>query len=77
MMEERFGAIFQRRHDCIHNCDRPRVAPQPLAKVDTVIKVIEDTHFLVNRCNKHINAEFRQFLRDAGCPAAIIAQAGY
>lgn len=25
--EERFRTIFQRRHDCIHNCDRPRMSP--------------------------------------------------
>ncbi len=26
-MEDRFREIFQRRHDCIHNCDRPKVKP--------------------------------------------------
>jgi hypothetical protein len=76
-MEERFAAIFQRRHDCIHNCDRPKVSPQELLKGGTVLKVIEDVEFLVNRCDEHINAEFRQFLLDAGCPAAVVAQAGY
>ena len=29
-MKERYGDLFQRRHDCIHNCDRPRVSPQAL-----------------------------------------------
>src|SRR5205807_7187354 len=24
-LEQRFRDVFQRRHDCIHNCDRPRV----------------------------------------------------
>ena len=24
-MDDRYEEIFQRRHDCIHNCDRPRV----------------------------------------------------
>jgi hypothetical protein len=76
-MGERYGSIFQRRHDCIHNCDRPKVSPQPLVKGDTVIRVIEDVEFLVSRCDEHINAEFRQFLLDANCPAAIIGQAGY
>ena len=29
-MRKRFDdVIFQRRHDCIHNCDRPKVAPLP------------------------------------------------
>jgi hypothetical protein len=76
-LDERFDMIIQRRHDCIHNCDRPKVAPQPLVKGGTVIKVIEDVEFLVNRCDEHINGEFRQFLLDCGCPPAIVAQAGY
>src|SRR5690606_19461196 len=40
--EERFRMIFQRRHDCIHNCDRPRMSPQPVDKCGTVLKVIQD-----------------------------------
>ena len=75
--EERFHTIFKRRHDCIHNCDRPRTSPQPLDKADTVLKVIEDVEFLVTRCDEHINTEFRQFLVEAGCSAATIAQADY
>ncbi len=75
--EERFRTIFQRRHDCIHNCDRPRVSPQRLDKGETVLKVVQDVEFLVNRCDEHINTEFRVFLADAGCSAATIAQAGY
>ncbi len=82
-MEKRFfeedspRSIIQRRHDCIHNCDRPRTAPQALNKSGTVIKVIEDVEFLVNRCDEHITEEFPLFLSTNGCPAAIIAQAGY
>jgi hypothetical protein len=76
-MQDRFGDIFQRRHDCIHNCNRPKVSPQPLALAGTVLKVIQDVEFLVSRCNEHINSEFRQFLLDNHCPAAIVAQAGY
>ncbi|MBI1901820.1 MAG: hypothetical protein HYS13_12005 [Planctomycetia bacterium] len=76
-MEDRYAMIFQRRHDCIHNCDRPRTAPQPLEIAATVLKVIGDVEFLVSRCNEHIDREFRQFLVDSGCPAAIIAQVGY
>ncbi|MEO6807663.1 MAG: hypothetical protein ABI353_00930 [Isosphaeraceae bacterium] len=75
--EERFRTIFQRRHDCIHNCDRPRVSPQPLDKGGTVLKVIQDVEFLVHRSDEHINAEFRQFLVGAKCSAVTIAQAGY
>ena len=75
--EERFRTVFQRRHDCIHNCDRPRVSPQPLDKGGTVLKVIQDVDFLVNRCDEHINTEFREFLIAVGCSPATITQAGY
>lgn len=76
-IEERFKVIFQRRHDCIHNCDRPRVSPQPLALGGTVLKVVQDVEFLVARCDAHIASEFRQFLLQCGCTATIVAQAGY
>jgi hypothetical protein len=76
-MEDRYRSLFQRRHDCIHNCDRPKVAPQALQLGGTVLNVIHDAEFLVHRCDEHINVEFREFLLATGCPAAIIAQAGY
>ncbi|MHC5541360.1 hypothetical protein ACYOEI_24325 [Singulisphaera rosea] len=76
-LEERFRTIFQRRHDRVHNCDRPRMAPQPLDKGSTVLKVIQDIEFLVHRSDEHINIEFRQFLVDAKCSATTIARAGY
>jgi hypothetical protein len=76
-MQDRFGEIFQRRHDCIHNCDRPKVSPQPLALSGTVLKVVQDIEFLVTRCNDHINSEFRQFLLANNCPPAVIALGGY
>lgn len=75
--EDRFRAIFQRRHDCIHNCDRPRMSPQPLDRTGGVLNVIRDIEFLVTRCDEHIASEFRQFLLAAGCSAATVAQAGY
>ncbi len=55
----------------------PRVSPQELKKSSTVLKVIEDVAFLVNRCDEHIDEEFRHFLESIGCSAATIAQAGY
>lgn len=70
--KERFRAIFQRRHDCIHNCDRPRTSPQPLERGATVLKVIQDIEFLVNRCDEHITVEFREFLVRIGCSNTII-----
>lgn len=76
-MEGRFSDIIQRRHDCIHNCDRPRMAPQPLSTGSTVLKVIQDVDFFVRRCNEHINIEFPLFLGRIGCNAATIAATGY
>jgi hypothetical protein len=76
-MAERFQEIFQRRHDCIHNCDRPRTKPQPLGVASVVQRVIEDVEFLVRRCDEHINGEFRPFLLRAGCPATVAGQVGY
>lgn len=76
-LEERFESIFQRRHDCIHNCDRPRMAPQSLVKGSTVLKVIQDIEFLVDRCDEHISSEIREFLLSCGCPPGIVSQSGY
>ncbi|OWK37469.1 hypothetical protein FRUB_06589 [Fimbriiglobus ruber] len=76
-LEDRFRTIFQRRHDCIHNCDRPRMMPQPLDKGSTVLKVVQDVEYFVNRCDEHIALEFRQFLVGIGCSAATIARTGY
>ena len=45
-MRKRFDdVIFQRRHDCIHNCDRPKVAPQPLTRVGTFETSFETSAF--------------------------------
>ena len=76
-MQERFRNLFQRRHDCIHNCDRPKVSPQPLDRPGTVLKVIQDVEFLVPRCDQHIHAQFRVFLNSLGFSAATIKQVGY
>jgi len=77
LLQERFGTIFRRRHDCIHNCDRPRMSPQPMDKGRTVVKAIQDVQYLVFRCDEHINVEFREFLIGIGCSATTIGQAGY
>ena len=77
IMEERYKSIFQRRHDCIHNCDRPKTRPQAMDRARTVIRVIEDAEFLVNRSDEHIHTEFRKFLIDKGCPTLFITQVGY
>lgn len=76
-LENRFRRVFQRRHDCIHNCDRPRVKPQPLRAPALVEDIVEDIDFLVRRCDEHIDQEFREFLLGNGCPPGIVGQVGY
>lgn len=61
----RFDGIFQRRHDCIHNCDRPLTALQPIANV-TVEKCIQDIRFIVERCHEGFVAEFPVYLANLG-----------
>jgi hypothetical protein len=67
-LEARFEMIFQRRHDCIHNCDRPRVAVnrEHVRSEQYVRKVVDDVVFLVDRCQETLVAEFPQFVRGLG-----------
>ena len=76
-MNRRFEKIIQRRHDCIHNCDRPLVALQTLTKEGTVRNVIRHVRFLVTGCNSHLNTEFREFLLGLGCTPQTVSQVGY
>jgi len=66
---EKFGnrmqGIFQRRHDCIHNCDRPKIAVQDISEGATE-KAITDVKFLVDRCTDHLRAEYPRYLADHG-----------
>ena len=77
-MESRYRDLFQRRHDCVHNCDRPKVSLQTLPLSRTVFKVIQDAEFLVHRCDEHITTEFREFFNSdrlsAGdcCPGRLL-----
>lgn len=77
ILETRFQKIFQRRHDCIHSCDRPRVSPQLIGTHGSVLKVVDDVDFLVSNCDEHLNKEFRQFLLRIDCTPATIAAVGY
>jgi hypothetical protein len=63
--EGRFEQIFQRRHDCIHNCDRPKVALQAITTAQ-VQKAVDDIAFLVNRCPEASLAEFPHYLVNLG-----------
>ena len=77
-MTGRFRTIIQRRHDCIHNCDRPKVAPQALDRAGTVRNVIRDVRFLVTRCDAHVEQEFGEWMRiDCGFSNATVASVGY
>ncbi|OHV08704.1 hypothetical protein [Kushneria phosphatilytica] len=67
-VKERYETIFQRRHDCIHNCDRPKILPLPISEA-SVKKSIQDVEFLVNRCHEAIKSEFPIYLTDLGFSA--------
>jgi len=75
-MKARFkNDIFQRRHDCIHNCDRPKVAPQALKSPGTVRNIISDVSFFGTQFNEHLDAQFPIFLSGLGFSAATIQAA--
>jgi len=73
----RIGTIIQRRHDCIHNCDRPKNTPQPIGNHGSVRNVIRDVRFLVDQFDAHINTEFLDFLTRIGCTAVTRNGLGY
>jgi hypothetical protein len=72
-LSERFELIFQRRHDCIHNCDRPKVAVQRagVENKEKVEKVIADTSFFVHRMDETIIVEFKDYLKALGFSAKL------
>ena len=63
--EERYQDIFQRRNDCIHNCDRQKIAPQKIGNIQ-VVKVIKDVEFLVSVCHETFLNEFPLYLEKLG-----------
>lgn len=73
----RFENIVQRRHDCIHTCDRPANQPQPINTPGTVTNVIKDIEFIVEQSNAHIDTEFREWLLGSGFTAVTVNQVGY
>lgn len=76
-LEVRFERIFQKRNDCIHNCDRPRFAIRK-ELVDSFIatyKVIYDIEFLVKRVNDSIDGYFGDRLRHWGFNAVTVNRA--
>ncbi len=73
----RFEEIVQRRHDCIHTCDRPASQPQRINSAGTVANVIRDVEFLVEQSDAHIDTEFRAWLRTCGFSVVTVNQLGY
>lgn len=66
-MEERLSMIFQRRHDCIHNCDRPKIAVNIRNLTTTYVRgVITDIEYIVYRCHEDLTSEFPIFLTNLG-----------
>lgn len=67
---KRFAMMFQRRHDCIHNCDRPKAAldTSNLTKA-AVDKVIHDIEFLGNRVHEAAITEYPLWLAHYGANA--------
>ncbi len=74
-LEAKFGAVFQRRHDCIHCCDRPKFAVQTI-NLPAVQKKIEDIEFLVGRCHSELASEFPTYLVRLGFGAVTRNQVG-
>jgi hypothetical protein len=70
----RFEGIVQRRHDCIHTCDRPASQPQPINSAGTVANVIKDIEFIVENSDAHIDAEFRTWLLGCGFSTITVNQ---
>lgn len=53
----RIGVIVQRRHDIVHNCDRPKNAPQ-LLKIGSARNMLTDVGAFVDVTDKHIDANW-------------------
>lgn len=66
----RYRMIFQRRHDAIHNCDRPRTKPQAIDSGNVKTMLI-DISFLVERFHHHLRLEFADFLIGIGCTQSL------
>lgn len=75
-MNARFKKVFQRRNDCIHNCDRPKISLQPISYTKTD-KVLKDMNLIINVIDQHIEYEFNQLLLHIGCNALTKNAAGY
>jgi ATP-dependent helicase YprA (DUF1998 family) len=50
----RIGVIVQRRHDIVHNCDRPKNAPQSM-KPGTARNALTDIRSFINVLDAHLD----------------------
>lgn len=67
--EEHCGRLFQRRHDLIHNCDRPKYSLQRITE-NAARSTIKDVEFLVGHCHDLLVIEFPQYLSNLGFSGA-------
>lgn len=71
-----YDSIYQRRHDCIHNCDRPKMSLQHIS-IGGVEKVNTDILLLVSSCDSLFEVEFNHHLRTIGASGVTRNACGY
>ena len=76
-LKTRFKKIIQRRHDCIHTCDRPKQKPQGLRSPGTIANVIRDIRFFAASMDEHIDNGFADTLVEMGYSANTRHLVGY
>lgn len=54
-LRKRIGGIIQRRHDIVHNCDRPKSSPQRM-KVGSARNMLRDLEDFVRVLDAHLDA---------------------
>jgi len=75
-ISSRFKLICQRRNDCIHNCDRPKLALQKISAT-TCIFAIRDIDLFVRFCDTHLESQFNALLLANGADAVTRNAVGY
>ena len=69
--EAYFQDLIQRRHDCIHNCDRPNRVVRSITGVG-VNKTLSDIETFIGEYDGWIARQFPVWLAQIGCPAVAI-----
>ena len=64
-ISDRYSKIFQRRHDCIHNCDRPKMGLQKITESEAKTYV-EDLEVLVEYWHEKLKAALPEYLGRLG-----------